>query len=141
MRGGRVTGTRRGFDRSFGSLAEVFDFVDDSLRGNEVGERCRMVLHLAVEELFTNMVKYNSGSPRQIAVAVGTRNGHAWLELTDPDADPFDPTAAGPVDVSGPIEERKRGGLGLHLVRSMVDEFEYQYQGREMRLSVTTRLE
>ena len=141
MRGGRVSGTRRGFDRSVGSLAEVFEFLDHSLREDEVGERCRMVLHLAVEELFTNMVKYNSGCGREIAIEVGTRNGHAWVELTDPDTDPFDPTAAGPVDVSGPIEERKRGGLGLHLVRSMVDDFDYQYQGREMRVSVTTRLE
>jgi anti-sigma regulatory factor (Ser/Thr protein kinase) len=132
---------RRGFDRSIGSLDEVFDFLDHSLSGTEIGERCRMVLHLAVEELFTNMVKYNPGSARQIAIEVGMRNGHAWVELIDPDTDPFDPTTAASVDVSGPIHERKRGGLGLHLVRSMVDDFDYQYQGREMRLSVTTRLE
>jgi anti-sigma regulatory factor (Ser/Thr protein kinase) len=136
-----VSGTRRGFAKSIGSLEEVFAFLDESLSSSRVNERARMVLHLAVEELFTNMVKYNAGASRQIAIEVGTVNGHARVELIDPDADSFDPTLAGPVDVSRPIEERQRGGLGLHLVRSMVDAFDYHYENREMRVSITTRLE
>ena len=136
-----MSGTRRGFAKSIGSLDEVFAFLDESLSSFRVSERARMVLHLAVEELFTNMVKYNSGASRQIAIEVAADDGHATVELSDPDTDPFDPDQAQPVDVRAPIEERTRGGLGLHLVRSMVDAFDYHYEDREMRLSITKRLE
>jgi serine/threonine-protein kinase RsbW len=133
--------TRRAFDKSFGSLVDVFGFLDESLLDVEVDERSRMTLHLAVEELFTNMVKYNSGESREIAIQVITDDNSVRIELIDNDTDPFDPATADPVDVGRPIEERKRGGLGLHLVRSLVDTMDYQYEGREMRVSVTTTLE
>jgi anti-sigma regulatory factor (Ser/Thr protein kinase) len=72
---------------------------------------------------------------------VETDGRRVRVELVDGDTDPFNPLRADPVDVDLPIEQRKRGGLGLHLVRSLVDRMDYQYQGREMRVSVTTNLE
>lgn len=133
--------TKRAFDKNFASLADVFGFLDESLLEVEVDERSRMTLHLAVEELFTNMVKYNSGESREIAIQVVTDDDRVRIELIDNDTDPFDPSTAEPVDVGRPIEQRRRGGLGLHLVRSLVDAMDYQYEGREMRVSVTTTLE
>jgi serine/threonine-protein kinase RsbW len=133
--------TTHEFDRSMGSLADVFVYLDTSLESREVDERSRLVLHLAVEELFTNMVKYNAGSRRRISVRVLSENDRVRVELVDPDSEPFDPTTHGPVDTSGPIEQRKRGGLGIHLVRAMVDGFDYEYEGREMTVSVTKNLE
>jgi anti-sigma regulatory factor (Ser/Thr protein kinase) len=134
------TSTRE-FDKSFEALAAVFEFLDESLEGTEVDHRSRNVLHLAVEELFTNMVKYNSGSSHDIAIRVFTRDDDVRVELIDSDTDPFNPLSADPVDIDRPIEQRQRGGLGLHLIRSMVDAMDYQYHGREMKVSVTTRLE
>jgi anti-sigma regulatory factor (Ser/Thr protein kinase) len=98
------------------------------------------VLHLAVEELFTNMVKYNSGRSGEIDIEVRTDEDRVGVVLIDRDTDPFDPSDVGPVDVDRPIEHRRRGGLGLHLVRSMVDTLDYQYRDREMRVSVSASL-
>jgi len=131
----------RTFDKSFDSLTDVFAFLDESLADVEVSERSRVTLHLAVEELFTNMVKYNSGISRTIAIQMETNGEAVQVVLIDGDTDSFDPTMAEPVDVDRPIEQRKRGGLGLHLVRSLVDSMDYQYQNREMRVTVTTTLE
>jgi anti-sigma regulatory factor (Ser/Thr protein kinase) len=136
-----LTGTTRGFHKSIGSVAEVFAFLDAALGGVEVGARSRLVLQLAVEELFTNMVKYNSGQSREIVVEVRASDDRIQVQLTDPDTDPFDPATVEPVEVDAPIDRRRRGGLGLHLVRSMADAVDYDYEGREMRVSVTTRLE
>ena len=140
-RGALKVTTTRDFDRSIGSLADVFVFLDESLGVREVDERSRLVLHLAVEELFTNMVKYNANSARQIGVCVRSDDDRVRVELVDPDTEPFDPTALGPVDTTRPIEQRKRGGLGIHLVRTMADGIDYQYEGREMTVSVTKNLE
>jgi serine/threonine-protein kinase RsbW len=136
-----MTGTRRTFAKSFSSLGDVFEFLEESLSGAGLDERAHLVLQLAVEELFTNMVKYNSGSSREIGIMVDSTDDRVQVQLIDPDADPFDPSAVGPVDTSQPIEQRRRGGLGLHLVRSLVDAIDFCHEGREMKVSVTTRLE
>lgn len=131
----------KGFAKSFESLEEVFQFLDRSLAHTPVDERSRMVLHLAVEELFTNMVKYNSGQSREIDIEVRADDDRVWVDLIDRDTDSFDLSGVAPVDVDQPIGQRRRGGLGLHLVRSMVETLDFRYQDREMRISVSTRLE
>ena len=48
--------------------------------------------------------------------------------MTDREAVPFDVTREGPeVDVDQSAEDRDEGGLGLHLVKEMVDTFDYEY--------------
>jgi anti-sigma regulatory factor (Ser/Thr protein kinase) len=65
------------------------------------------------------------------------------LELVDFDVEPFDPASAPEVAVTAGMDERRPGGLGLHIVRTMVDELAYDYdeENRKMRISVTTSLE
>ena len=136
-----MSGTARTFSRRIGALGEVFDFLDESLRGRVVGERSRFILQLALEELFTNMVKYNSGSSHRITVRVTADDEQIRVDIVDPDTDPFDPAQLPAVDTGRPIRERKQGGLGLHLTRSMADGLEYHYEGREMTVSVFKYLE
>ncbi|PWB72207.1 MAG: hypothetical protein C3F15_11410 [Holophagae bacterium] len=133
--------TSREFDKSLGSLAEVFLFLDEVLPHGSLGDRGRFVLHLAVEELFTNMIKYNAGASRRVEVRIAVDNDHVRVDLVDPDTDPFDPSLWPSVDVGAPITERRPGGLGLHLVRTMADGLEYHYRDREMTVSVTQYLE
>ena len=132
---------RRSFARRIASLEAVFRFVDEALAAEKIGDRSRLVVHLAVEELFTNMVKYNSAGGRDIDIAVVLRGDRVVLELTDPDAVPFDPAAVAPPGVDRPLAERRPGGLGLHLLRTLADSIDYSYHGRQMTVSVVTRLE
>jgi len=57
--------------------------------------------------------------------------------LTDYDVEQFDVTRAPDAEIDLPIEQRKPGGLGLHLIRRMVDSMNYEYS-RERRQSRTT---
>ena len=49
------------------------------------------------------------------------------MALTDHGVEPFDVTRAPDVDISLPIDRREPGGLGLHLLRRVVDSVEYAY--------------
>ena len=51
----------------------------------------------------------------------------AVLRLYD-DGKPYDPTKAAEVDITETAEERKIGGLGIHMVKNMMDELEYAYE-------------
>ena len=133
--------TSREFDKSLGSLAGVFLFLDEVLPHGSLGDRGRFVVQLAVEELFTNMIKYNAGASRRVEVRIAVDNDHVRVDLVDPDTDPFDPSQWPSVDVGAPITERRPGGLGLHLVRTLADGLDYHYRDGEMTVSVTQYLE
>jgi len=135
------TSEAREFGKDLDSLEEIFAFLEEVLLGTSLDERGHFVLHLAVEELFTNMVKYHSNRSSRVSVRVTTEPDRVRIDLVDPDTDEFDPTQLPKVDTTLPIQERRRGGLGLHLVREMADGLEYRYQDRAMTVSVTKRLE
>ena len=137
----RPSTSEREFDKELNALEAVFEFLDDTLSGTALDDRGRFVLELAVEELFTNIVKYGSDLSGRVAVRVTSEPDRVRVDIVDPNTHDFDPTRMPAVDTTRPIQERKRGGLGLHLVREMADGVEYRYRDREMTVSVTKHLE
>ncbi|MGH8122549.1 MAG: SpoIIE family protein phosphatase, partial [Rudaea sp.] len=121
---------QRTFARSFDSLAEIFTFIQETLAACGAGEAERYAIEFTVEELFTNMVKYNAASSAAIELAIECDGSALICRLSDPDSDRFDVTLAPDADIAMPIELRRPGGLGLHLIRRLVDSVEYDYSGR-----------
>ncbi len=121
---------QRAFVRSFDSLAEIFVFIQETLAAYGAGEADRYPIEFTVEELFTNMVKYNPAGTGTIELAIERSGAELICRLTDPDSDRFDVTLAPDVDINMPVEARRPGGLGLHLIRRLVDSVEYDYSGR-----------
>jgi serine/threonine-protein kinase RsbW len=122
--------SRRAFARSFDSLANVFAFVHEELQAVGASDAERYATDVAVEEFFTNMVKYNPAGAGAIELAIECDGAELVCQLIDPDSDPFDVTQAPDADIAMPVEQRRPGGLGLHLVRRLVDSIEYHYSGR-----------
>ena len=58
-----------------------------------------------------------------------------FLRFTD-DGKPYDPTAAPEPDTTLTADERKIGGLGLHMVRKMTTSMTYQYSGAKNSLTL-----
>jgi sigma-B regulation protein RsbU (phosphoserine phosphatase) len=120
---------QRDFPRHLDSLTPLYEFAEEILAANDIAEGMRFPIHLAMEELFVNMVKYNPGVSTEIQVTV-TPNGSngVRVSLIDDGGVEFDVTATRPVDINAPLEERKPGGLGIHLIQNLVDTLEYEYQ-------------
>jgi anti-sigma regulatory factor (Ser/Thr protein kinase) len=138
-----VTAVSGEFRREIDAIGEVFVLLEAFADDQEIDEKTTFCIHLVAEELFTNMVRHNQGGGDRISVSVERRGNRIHLELVDVDVEPFDPETAEIPPVDAGIEERRPGGLGIYLVKKMVDDLNYNYEteGRRMRISVTKTLE
>ena len=132
---------QRKFTRNYESLEEIFEFAESFFEQENIDESIRYPVHFAMEELFTNMVKYNPGNTGDILLECEQSGGTVAVRLTDFGAEPFDVTASREADTDSPLEERRVGGLGLHLVRQMVDSLEYDHAGRRSTITFTKGVE
>jgi serine/threonine-protein kinase RsbW len=128
------------FPRSVDALDQVFGFTRRFYDTEGVPDEARLVLDFCVEEIFTNCVKYNRGSLQDIELALDRNGDRIQARLTDFDVEPYDITRAPAVDISLPVSSREPGGLGLHLIRRLVDELTYDYTNRQSRITVTKNL-
>ena len=118
---------RRDFKRHLGSLAGLYEFSEKIMAAEKLPDGVRFPVHLAMEELFVNMVHYNPTVTTDIEVTVSVDDA-VTVSLVDNGGAEFDVTTKREVDIDAPLEERKPGGLGVHLVQNLVDTLEYEYQ-------------
>ncbi len=138
-----MTGAQKEFSRAVSSLDEVFEFLQQFADEHDLDQRTALAINLVVEELFTNMVRHNVGGGDHITLALDHDDSNVFIELVDVDVEPFDPSTVAAVPVEAGIDARKAGGLGVHLVRRLVDDMHYDYdtEDRRMRISVKKSLE
>ncbi len=131
---------RKKFIRNYKSLEDIFEFTEQFFNSEGIGEAVRFPVHFVLEELFTNMVKYNPDNSNEILLDVNQDNERVTVSLTDYDVDSFDVTKRRDVDIESPLQQRKVGGLGLHLIQKMVDSLEYKHSGRQSNITFTKGL-
>jgi anti-sigma regulatory factor (Ser/Thr protein kinase) len=119
--------TRQAFARRVDTLAALVAFTDAALAPSALDEARRQAVHLAIEELFTNMVKYSPAGAPTIVIEISCSDGAADVTLIDAGVEAFDPTRAPAVRTDPPLEQREPGGLGLHLTRRLVDSMHYEH--------------
>ena len=134
-----ATTIAREFPRSFASIEPMVAFTGEAFARLAIDPDLKQVIDFTVEELFTNMVKYATGSASPVRVEVGAVEGGVEVTLVDRDVERFDPTASPDVDIHAPIDERRPGGLGLHLIRRMVDAIDYRYSDATREGRITFR--
>ena len=132
-----ATAAQRAFKRSFDSLPAIVAFTAEVFARRRIDPGLLQVVDFALEELFTNMVKYSTTSAAEVRIEMTVIYGGVEVTLTDYDVEAFDVTKAPDVDIELPIEQRRPGGLGLHLIRRLLDSIEYEYikQNRQSRIT------
>jgi serine/threonine-protein kinase RsbW len=129
------------FRRDIEALPEVFDLAAQFLSSQQLDSELRFAVDFALEEVFTNFVKYNPEGSSDIGVSLGIEDDQLKLVLTDFDSPRFDPNSDAPVvDINKPLAERKPGGLGVHLVKTMMDRVEYGHEERTSTITLYKRL-
>lgn len=127
-------------ERRTGELASAVAFVGDFWRRHALPEPDRFAVDFAIEELFTNMVKYGRPGPSRIRLRLAREPGAVTVRIVDPDSERFDPTHRPDVNLAAPLEARQPGGLGLALIGRLVDDLAYEYENRESRITFRKRI-
>jgi anti-sigma regulatory factor (Ser/Thr protein kinase) len=100
--------------------------------GSEAGlaEAAVFQINLVLEELVTNVITHGlgAGQPGGISVRIGLTGGRLEIVLVD-DAQVFDPFSIPAPDITATLDDRPIGGLGVHLVRTLMDEWGYARVG------------
>jgi anti-sigma regulatory factor (Ser/Thr protein kinase) len=98
-----------------GNNAEQAGFAPDEL----------LHIELAMEECIVNIMNYAfSGKPGDITVECSVLDNGIEITVSD-NGTPFNPLKKEDPDLTLPIEERKVGGLGIYLVKNLMDEISY----------------
>ena len=114
------------FEARLEKLADIRRFVEESCRSAGAAESVCFDLKLAVDEACTNIVEHGyAGEPGSIALTVEASAGILRVTIRDRGT-PFDPARLRAADVTSPPEERPIGGVGWHLIRSSMDEVDYE---------------
>jgi len=129
------------FKRDLNSLDGIFKFINEFSAKTGVDESVVFTINLVVEELFTNMVKYTYENSNEILLQIKKNADDLIIHLTDFDVDPFDITKTAEVEAKQSLEERRVGGLGIHLVKQMIDKIEYEYKDRQSKIILIKHLE
>ena len=110
-----------------GEVARVNAAFAEFAQANALPASVRRSLQVALDELLTNTMVHGFAGREEgaVTVAVELHPDRVSVTITD-DGKPFDPFSLPPPDTALPLAERPVGGLGLHLVRGMLDEVSYQ---------------
>lgn len=96
-------------------------------------------MNLVLEEMTLNVMTHGrAGGARELEVVVVCDADSVSIEIVD-DGPRFDPLSEAPEpDTDAPLDERPIGGLGVHLVREMMDQIDYRYEDGRNRLFMRT---
>ena len=127
---------------SIAALNSLHDTVVQFCRRWTIHPDTEFKIDLALEEIFTNIVRYgyDDNRPHEIVVRLKGSRDSVRISVED-DGRHFNPLLAPTVDIHAPAAERPIGGLGIHLVRNLLDQVRYQRRPSGNRLILIKRLE
>jgi serine/threonine-protein kinase RsbW len=121
-------------------MAQVVDLVDRFGAAHCIPQAISNDLNLCLDELLNNTISYgyDDKGRHSIVVTLSLADGRLIAEIQD-DGKPFDPRKATPVPKEV-LQSRKIGGLGLHFVKTLMDDVGYMRVGRQNVVTIAKKL-
>jgi anti-sigma regulatory factor (Ser/Thr protein kinase) len=116
-------------------------FVDEACEAAELDMSTTIKMNLAIEEAVVNVMSYAYPNGIKGAVDIDALVTDDELKFVISDkGTPFDPTQQAEVDTSLSAEERTIGGLGIHLIRQIMDTIHYEHTDDRNVLTLSKKL-
>lgn len=122
-------------------LAVLNQFLREFWTAAELEPARLRSFELALEEIFLNIVMHGSrpGSAPRVEVSLSVGTDAVTMTIED-DGPQFDPLSLPAPDVTASLADRRVGGLGVHLVRQVMDAVTYARAAGRNRLRMAKRL-
>lgn len=120
-------------------VTEILPFVMPLAEQAGIAKARLNHLELAIEEWVVNVRTHAYREHPGTLTVIVRRDGSSFVVELEDNGPPFDPTAAATPDVNAPLEMRRQGGLGIFLIRRLLDEVEYERRGAHNVLTLTVK--
>ena len=108
-------------------LGDITEMMESFGKSNGIPNQQIFMINLEIDELITNYVRHSLHKVDQPRIEVSVRAEASKVILTVLDTGPpFNPADAPPPDLSGDLDNRAVGGVGLHLVSSYCDRMRHE---------------
>lgn len=114
-------------------MPDVIKFMDDTLKEETINKSDRAKLLVAVDELYSNICRYSRAAEAKIECRI--REDQVQIQFED-NGIPYNPLKNDAPDITLDAEKREAGGLGIYMVRTMMDDMEYEYADGRNRLTI-----
>ncbi|MBB5033920.1 anti-sigma factor antagonist [Prosthecobacter vanneervenii] len=123
-------------------LARVMTMIDDFSTRMSIGATDVSALHLALEEIVTNVIThgYQGNATRSLSVQIEALAADRIRASVTDAAPAYNPLARPEVNTSLPLEARPVGGLGVHLVRKLMDVCFYEHRDGQNIFTIERQL-
>jgi serine/threonine-protein kinase RsbW len=121
-------------------IERVRDFLRQRMHGIIIAEEETMKPELALHEIFVNIVMYSyPDGEGDVTIRIRSDEGNFCIEIRDRGI-PFNPDEIPPMDLEKKTQLGTGGGLGIHLFKTLMDEYSYKRDGDENILTICKRI-
>lgn len=128
------------FERNLSSLNDLFNFLEEFAEKDNLDAMILKDISVAVEEIFTNLIKYNQYSTASIQIDISKIGPTLVITIIDPNGIQFDITKSDIYDTRQPLVKRPIGKVGLHLVKKLMDQVTYEFKDKKSKITLTKNL-
>ena len=122
---------------SMDTVPQVAEFMETEMEKLEVSPKISMKLMIAIDEIYSNIVRYSGAT--EATVSIEKIDDTLKLHFKD-NGKPYNPLEAEDPDITASADDRRIGGLGIFMVKKMLDNVEYEYANNCNKLTLTKNL-
>jgi serine/threonine-protein kinase RsbW len=121
-------------------LVIVSDELNRVVEGSAISNKALIQLQVALDEVLSNVIKYAwpEGKTHEVHVRINAQKDVVKVIIVD-DGEAFDPRAQTPPKPLATGRRPRPGGVGIHMVRQLVDGFDYARIGDRNQITLTKR--
>ena len=119
------------------TVPQVAAFVEEQLEQFEVPVKVSTKLMVAVDEIYSNIVRYSGASEAHVRMI---KEADTLRLIFRDDGKPYNPLDAKEPDITASADDRAIGGLGIFMVRKMMDDVQYMYKDGQNVLTLTMKV-
>ena len=124
---------------SIEGVRQMLNEFEQFSRAHALPDDLRRRFLVALDEVLSNIARHG-GSPGGLVQVDFKLAGDRLTVTLEDDAPPFNPLDAAPADTSSALEQRQPGGVGIELVRTLLESVRYEHTSGRNRLTMTDRI-